>query len=208
MLVCTWQCHTKAELWILVSDFIYQNIFLDHVSYTSPHLPWESYNLHLCKLWLPYFKGYLTTENTKHILFEIRVNEIKTSNLEISRQIASNLFSPACSLHMNSSRYPGQRTPFVVFSWSILYSSMIQLFVCRHWLPSWRARHAGGWSATGLPSSFRVDRNVRLLLLFRRWGWGWGWGRITYTDLTWSIFLFGGVGITVWTNYYFGPINT
>ena len=48
-----------------------------------------------------------TTENTKHIFFEVKVTEIKTLNLEISRQIASNLFSPARSLHMNSSRYPG-----------------------------------------------------------------------------------------------------
>ena len=52
---------------------------------------------------------------------------------------------------------------FIEISWSVnslhFYSSMTRSFVCGH-----RAR----WLAKGLPSSssFRVDRNVRLLLLF------------------------------------------
>ena len=134
-----------------------------------------------------------TTENTKHILFEVKVTEIKTLNLEISRQIASNLFSPARSLHMNSSRYPGwlmwcglatlsvNKAEGKLPSWSLagLYSIPLwfnHLCVDTGYHCAAGAGHAGRWLATGLPSSssFWVDRNVRLLLFQG--------GRITCTD--------------------------
>ena len=71
--------------------------------------------------------------------------------LGISRQIASNLFSPARSLHMNSSRNPGSIYGELL-SWSsvlfLSHSSRTLLFACGHQLLG-SQRTASGWQFCG-----------------------------------------------------------